>query len=77
MAVLSRDEARRERARKHSYHEWTCSLRGKRVRGNGGKSSHMRMHKREAHLPYESFGWVVQRLDEWAKQIEEAAGKGG
>lgn len=46
MAELSRNEERRERARKHATTAWTCSKCGRTCRGNGGKSSHRRWHHR-------------------------------
>ncbi len=47
MAVLSRDEARRARARKHASRLHTCSVCGHISKGNGGSTSHKRKHVRE------------------------------
>lgn len=57
MAVLSKDEARRERAKKHAKRRHTCSLCGKVTHGNGGRSSHRNAHLRKAGL--------VRTFDAW------------
>ncbi len=50
MAVLSKDEARHERAKKHAHKRHECSLCGIVTWGNGGSSSHRNKHLRAAGL---------------------------
>lgn len=50
MAVLSKDEARRERAKKHARRRHECSLCGRVTHGNGGSTSHRNAHLRKAKL---------------------------
>lgn len=52
MATLSKDEARRERARKHASRSEECPC-GRRVYGNGGKVSHYR----KCAVYLERYGW--------------------
>ena len=69
MAVLSQDEARRERARKHAKRTWHCPICGLDCKGNGGKSSHKASHVRMAGLSHLGLreGWRQVREREVPK----------
>jgi hypothetical protein len=70
MATLTRDEARRERARKHARRSWACPLCGRACLGNGGKSSHKRMHLRKAGYPDGcDWGYFMRERDRELSQL--------
>lgn len=50
---------RKEIASVHATRVWTCSFCGKVVRGNGGKSSHMSKHVRQAGLAVHDYSSVL------------------
>ena len=49
------NRTRKEIASVHAKRAWDCSICGKRVFGNGGKSAHMRKHVRQAGLFVENY----------------------
>jgi hypothetical protein len=59
MAVLSKDEARRERARKHASRSEQCEC-GRTVYGNGGKVSHYR----RCRVYLEKYGWPFNEAEQ-------------
>ena len=49
--MLTKDEARKKRERKHSPFAWTCTLCGKECRGSGGRTSHQNWHLKKEGVP--------------------------
>ena len=60
MAVLSKEEVQKARAGKHGDRAWTCPLCVKACRGNGGRSSHISKHLRDAGLPKGEWGYLLR-----------------
>lgn len=57
--MLTKDEARKKRERKHSPFGWTCTLCGKECRGSGGRTSHQNWHLKKEGTPHGEWDQLV------------------
>lgn len=60
--MLSKDDAKKKRERRHSPYTWTCPLCGKECHGSGGQSAHQSWHLKKEGSPKGEWEGLVERM---------------